>query len=191
LPFVKLPDDISSQNAILVRVGQKYSKAELPLQDLDAAVAGELVFSVWVRRRDVHSFNRVYNSDHIPVFFDLHAALNGLEGEDFRAIAKFFPDNRGVASAWRVKETTIQPTTLMYRRDQTPNDTHDIYDVGKFKQAALTIAERIISDQRNLKILVETAGFTGADVDYLVTYLEETKSTLREDVNKMLKVVLS
>jgi hypothetical protein len=44
----------------LIRVGQDCTPADLIERDLDAAIASELVFSVWIRRRDAHPWNRVY-----------------------------------------------------------------------------------------------------------------------------------
>src|SRR5262249_37808353 len=59
----------------LVRVAEKYGTDELPCRTVDSATAGELVFSLWVRRRDAHAENRGYNPDGIPVFFDFDLAF--------------------------------------------------------------------------------------------------------------------
>ena len=53
---VTLPDGSrwvpQGAHELLVRLGEDYVPDELPLRDLDEAVAYELVFSLWIRRRD-------------------------------------------------------------------------------------------------------------------------------------------
>lgn len=71
-----LPKNASPYNTILIRLAQDYSLDELPQKDLDSAMAGEFVFSLWVRRRDPDHYNRAYTKEGIPVFFDLNACLN-------------------------------------------------------------------------------------------------------------------
>jgi hypothetical protein len=51
----------------LVRLAQTYTVEELPVTDNDSAIAGELAFCLWVRRRDPHAWNRAYVTG-IPIF---------------------------------------------------------------------------------------------------------------------------
>lgn len=73
---IALPDWASADNTFLVRLVQDYSLDQLPKVDLNSAVASELVFSLWIRRRDAHTANRGY-IDGIPVFFDHQTAQIG------------------------------------------------------------------------------------------------------------------
>jgi hypothetical protein len=82
----------------LIRLGQTYVAEELIVKDNDAAIAGELAFCLWVRRRDPHAWNRVYIGG-VPIFFDQHVAF------DTRSLDEFFePGGDGsYPSRWRVR----------------------------------------------------------------------------------------
>lgn len=67
--------DLDRNDAWLVRLAQDHHVDELPLRTLAEAVAGELVFSLWIRRRDAHGFNRALVGG-VPMFFDFGAALD-------------------------------------------------------------------------------------------------------------------
>src|SRR5438067_1264101 len=67
-------EEHGNSGLVFVRLGQDYKSEELPIQDLDSAIAGELVFSTWIRRRDAHAWNRTYVSG-VPIFFDHHIAF--------------------------------------------------------------------------------------------------------------------
>jgi hypothetical protein len=72
----QLPDiDFDRNEAWLVRLAQDHAVGELPLRTQADAVAGELVFSLWIRRRDAHAFNRALVGS-IPMFFDFGASLD-------------------------------------------------------------------------------------------------------------------
>lgn len=86
----------------ITRVAQEYTTEELPLKDLDSATAGELVFSTWLRRRDTHEFNRAYNSDGIPVFFDHNFGVNFANNEDANIF--FSKQGKGFAGNWIVEK---------------------------------------------------------------------------------------
>jgi hypothetical protein len=82
----------------LIRLGQTYEVGELIVKDNDAAIAGELAFCLWVRRRDPHAWNRVYVGG-VPVFFDQHVAFNTRSLDEF-----FEPGGDGShPSRWRVR----------------------------------------------------------------------------------------
>jgi hypothetical protein len=65
-------------------------------------IAGELVFSLWVRRRDAHPWNRAYVGG-VPGFFDHHTAF-GAEADNV-SLDGFFRegDNAGFTSRWRAR----------------------------------------------------------------------------------------
>jgi len=99
----------------LIRIGQTLAHEELPVGDLDQAIAGELAYSVWIRRRDPSAWNRVY-LDGVPVFFDHHIAF-GNEA-DHRPLAGFLAPGHGggYASQWRLREL---------RQDEVPTTTSE------------------------------------------------------------------
>lgn len=94
------------KNTYLVRMAQSYAEDNLSIKNIDEAVASELVFSLWIRRRDAHFDNR-WIINNIPVFFDFHAAFDSKED-----VNKFFQNGQrengkyrdcGYAGCWRVK----------------------------------------------------------------------------------------
>jgi hypothetical protein len=110
----------------LVRPGQTYSLSELPIQDLDEAVASELVFSLWIRRRDTHAFNRVY-VDGIPVFFDFNAAFDA-EVINADPDGFFRAGNLGFVQSWRVVPA-----------EELVRDTDQVRHLGNARSLALHV----------------------------------------------------
>jgi hypothetical protein len=83
-------------NAIIVRLVQDYSLGELTLKAMDEAVASELVYTTWIRRRDAYVANMGY-VDGVPMFFDHHIAFD--EYGEAQTASEFFRrhDNGGYA----------------------------------------------------------------------------------------------
>ena len=73
---VSLPQEADVANTYLVRFGPDMDVNEVPLKDPDQALAYELVFSMWIRRRDAHAFNQIYKSG-VPIFYDFGTAFLG------------------------------------------------------------------------------------------------------------------
>lgn len=100
---IELPFGASIANTYLVRFALDYSRKQLPLRSLNASAAAELIYSLWIRRRDAHAYNRVFVHG-LPVFFD---HLSGLLGEPRLADLDQFlmagPDG-GHAGWWRLRE---------------------------------------------------------------------------------------
>lgn len=71
---VVLPKWATMNNTNLVRLVGDYTIDQLPHTDIDRAVASELVYSLWIRRRDTHAANRAY-INCVPVFFDHQTAF--------------------------------------------------------------------------------------------------------------------
>lgn len=116
---VELPEAATRANTYLVRMGFDYSWLRLPIKTLEHAVAAELVFSLWIRRRDAHSFNRIYVRG-IPVFFDHQTGILG-EPELIDMERFFFegPD-AGYAAWWQLEEkrSMRSPDILSIRRQE-------------------------------------------------------------------------
>ena len=177
----------SPDNTLLVRLAQEYARKELPLQDVDYATAGELVFSLWVRRRDVGNYNRAYTHDGVPVFFDYHASLNSEPGlQDSKA---FFDRDgpHGHAGNWRVVEDKSVP---LYTIASRHTSILHITDVATFKRAINYFVLKIQSTDFNLKEAMERSGFSRSDVRFLAGFLETTRKELPKDVTAMLRVIL-
>ena len=102
----------------LIRLGQTYSIDELVVKDNDRAIAYELAFSLWVRRRDPHPWNRVYVSG-VPIFFDQHVAFDQRPFDDFFNVG----DDGSRPSRWRVRAFSSDdlPTTVTEREFARPS----------------------------------------------------------------------
>lgn len=181
-------EDSLSSNTFLVRLGGSYSIGELPCQTVEKAVATELVYSIWIRRRDTHADNRVYVNG-IPVFFDHHV---GFLGEPEQAsIATFFnpvPASYGHAGAWRIKERQDIVATLEAR---TGNKAfHYVRDQNSFKRqiedAKTALTNSLDSGWENA---VYKAGFMNPKGDEIVAFLKKNLETLNDDIKTMQQII--
>lgn len=181
-------EDSLPTNTFLVRLGGSYSLEELPCKTLEQAVARELVYSVWIRRRDTHADNRVYVHG-IPIFFDHHVAFLG-EPEQLY-IATFFnpqPASYGHAGAWRVKQRQDKITTLEAR---TGNKAyHYINDLNEFNaQVSIAVSELSKSPPDSWEDLITQTGFTDTKRDEIADFLRGTLRTLGDDINIMQQII--
>lgn len=106
VPEVRLADDQLRSTigrpecSHIVRLCQSYRRTELAVTDLSVAIAGELVFSTWINRRDAHNHNRVFVR-RVPMFYDFGAAFEEMPGEERGG---FFREGRdpGWVPNWRL-----------------------------------------------------------------------------------------
>jgi hypothetical protein len=161
----------------LVRLGQTYSLDELPIRHNDNAVAAELVFCLWVRRRDPHAWNRVYVQG-VPMFFDQHVSF------DQRPLDEFFvmgPDGSH-PPRWRVRtfETSEGAPFTQGERDAARPLAHEIglhrvRSVTAFNEAFDATADHIEKlDADWISHQVQIAGAPAG----LPTFLERTRAEL-------------
>lgn len=186
---IPLEDHACVENTFLVRLVQGYSVEELPIKELDAAVAGELVFSIWIRRRDAHAYNRAYIQG-VPIFFDHHAAF--LFEEALRDIDKFFSTvGPGHAGSWRVKEIVAgeKINTMSMRSNSNWGGLHFIHSSESFKWNTEKFVDKIKSDRRDWKNLAIKAGFEGQELSSAIQFLEASRSTLSNDAKRLLNIV--
>jgi len=137
--------DLTDLDSSLIRLIQDYRLDEFVLRDNDAAIAAELAFSLWVRRRDAHAWNRAYVHG-VPGFFDHHAAFDAeIENESLDSFLR--PgDNAGYAGNWRLRPLAVGevPTTLGERRaDHRALAIHRVHSRDAFDRALRTAAVRI------------------------------------------------
>ena len=136
---------------VLVKVAQEHSVDELPVKDHDEAMAGELIFSVWIRRRDAHPFNRAYVAG-LPVFFDHHIAF-GAEPQNIPLDTFFrFGEDAGHAGRWRVRELAVTtPTTDSERiaagREYAIHRVHDLTSFDRQLDAAVARIQSMPPDR--------------------------------------------
>lgn len=190
---LNLDEGSNKNNTFLVRLAGSYSLSELPNQTIEKAVATELVYSIWIRRRDTHSLNRVY-LDGIPVFFDHETAF--LADPQWAHSTMFFRDNPdyGHPGFWRVK--TMPPSekmeTMKARNTHNGNDRahHYVYSLDEFKKEIVKAEESVknlaISD---LKQTITDAGFNQVEADHINNFLNNNLLTLPNDIKQMNEII--
>jgi hypothetical protein len=180
-------------NTFLVRLGQDYVFDQLPNTDIDSAVACELIFSLWTRRRDTHAANRAYING-IPVFFDHQTSFLG--EAHLRNLDVFFSSGQdaGYAGRWRVEiaapETTF--TTLGIRRiGKTKNMAiHYIRDYASFNKAIQDASEHILRQSREEWFqAMREVGYCKSKSDKIITFLEENCAELGAAIERMRSVI--
>lgn len=170
-----------------------YSLDELPCKTIEKAVAMELVYSTWIRRRDTYADNRVYISG-IPIFFDHQTAfLSESKYAHTTAFLKFNPDY-GHPFFWRVKQISGVMTTERARGVNRQEDKahHYVNDLDLFKDeldhAEKTLVEAI---PQNLKSLIRSTGFDDLFVDIINNFLLNNLHTLPNDCRQMKEIIFS
>jgi hypothetical protein len=196
-----LREGATADSTCVVRLACDHDLAELPLRALDEAVAGELVFSLWIRRRDTHPFNRAYVQG-VPVFFDHQTAFLG--EAPLQDIEVFFEtaqkSDAGYGGLWRIQEipSNTKPSTRETREDQTRRSAHGdhksihmIYNKGTFFEHLRLKAERIhgYSDEV-LFHLCQEAGFDTARGKQVADFLATNRDTLNRDLKELEATVL-
>lgn len=179
-------DNSSINNTFLIRLSGNYSLSELPCKTLEEAVAMELVYSIWIRRRDTHAKNRAYLSG-IPIFFDHQTAFLGDHGlEDINYF--FHGQGEGHAGSWRVKEASEVITTQIARSRRI--DTHWVHNIDIFKEF-LELSKRKIRSlsHENIENVVAEVGFTSEQTTQIVSFLVTNLNALDVEVEAMNQVV--
>lgn len=188
---VKLENEANHKNTYLVRLAQSYTKDNLPIKDLNEAVASELVFSLWIRRRDTHLDNR-WVIDGVPVFFDFHAAFGKKD------VSKFFKNGQkengeyrdwGYAGCWRIKKGkyTIETLKEIKEAKNLRISYHLIEDWVKFEAQLNAYCKKI--EQYDIeKPFNEIKDFD--DKLNIKQLLIETKKTIQEDCKTLKKILI-
>lgn len=188
--FVTRPDALSVNNTFLVRLAHSYSAEELPCKTIEEAVATELVYSVWIRRRDAHIDNRVYVKG-IPIFFDFHVAFLG--ETEIADINVFFSQTQdyGRAGLWRVEvwhsflgqfTGAIHPNAI--------GAFHFVNNMVYFYQQvekSKTVLKEKVANQ--IESCIRQVRFESTKEMEIINFLKKNTETLDDDVDKMLEII--
>lgn len=178
---------LQNHTSYLIRLGGSYRVDEICCKTLEKAVASELVFSVWIRRRDVHANNRVYLIG-IPIFFDHGTAFLGQK--ELADIKSFFgvPAPEGHGGAWRIKVTQAELSTIWSR--QHPIDYHYVNNIDDFK-GQIDQAKGKIKDVSidRLKDLISVAGFQKEETEQIWQFLKINQRNIDDDVEMMKTII--
>jgi len=188
------PSYASPKNTMLIRLAQDYSLDDLPLKTLDSSLAGEFVFSLWIRRRDLTLNNHAYTKDGVLAFFDLNASL----GFDINKecghydVNQFFQNiSPGYAGYWRVRERRKELLDIVKMRQSNGYHYHFIDSRSDFIRSIDFIKEKILKQRDNFSDYIKKAGYSGDELNKLVSFLDKTTETLPTDVVRMVQVIFS
>lgn len=190
---LNLDEGSNKNNTFLVRLAGSYSPSELPNQTLEAAVATELVYSIWIRRRDTHALNRVYLNG-IPIFFDHETAF--LADPQWAHSTMFFRNNPdyGHPGYWRVRTISDSEKMETMKARNTPNINdqahHYVYSLEDFKKEIIK-AEQSVKNlaSSDLKQAIIQAEFNQAEVEYIDSFLKNNILTLSNDIEQMKEII--
>lgn len=190
---LNLDEGSNKNNTFLVRLAGSYSLSELPNQTIEKAVATELIYSIWIRRRDTHALNRVY-LDGIPIFFDHETAF--LADPQWAHSTMFFRDTRdyGHPGYWRIKTMPLSEKMETMKARNTPNINdrahHYVYDIEEFKKE-IPQAEELIKKlaSSDLKQTIVDAGFNQGDAEHIDNFLKNNLVTLSNDIEQMKEII--
>ena len=182
----EVPVHAPEGSAIIVRLVQDYSPEELPLRSLDEAVASELVYSLWIRRRDTHVGNKGY-VDGVPMFFDHHIAFD--ECVDAESGCVFFDrdDDGGYAGTWTLREIPAEAKAdleeLRLVSGREGRAIHFVHSRKAVDRHLDFFAERIseLSDE-SVRELVGECGLAGEAAVRVERNLQITRASLWDDV---------
>jgi hypothetical protein len=174
-------------NAIIVRLVQDYSLGELTLKALDEAVASELVYSTWIRRRDAYVGNMGY-VDGVPMFFDHHIAFD--EYGKAQTASEFFRchDNGGYAGTWTLREKPGVQNADLYKEllelsGPASRAFHFVHSLNAVNRNLDDFAKRIreVSDE-TIRELIRECGLAGDAAGRVARNLHTTRESLVDDV---------
>lgn len=172
----------------IIKLAQDYQLSELPLKDLDSAVAGELIFCTLIRKRDAHEYNRSYINEEIPVFYDSHVSFGW--DPDRKEIDKFFSyTGLGEAGAWKLVEINSKEEIKKYWRVAGPNSIHCIYDSENFKSKLTTIGKQIIQRISEKNEELASINMPISSGDALVNFLSYTTRDLNATIDYLLEKI--
>ena len=177
------------------KVVQKHSGCEVLTKDLDSSVARELVYSTLIRRRDTHSFNRVYlDALNIPVFYDYETAFLG---EPLSAdIRNFFSNAKmydGSANSWAVVEAEnillSTKNVRNYERLMRPFAVHFVDNVATFEDQVFSAVKCFKNFQWDIRYAARKAGLTFSEEQEIRRFLNKNLDSLESDCGLMLEVI--
>jgi hypothetical protein len=178
VPYPKPPRD----GLYRVRLAQDYQAGRLTVGIPDKAMAGELVFSAWILRRDAHSGNRAFVGG-VPLFFDFEQGFNGEFHEAYKQFFMPGPDS-GYVPNWRLYpiRPRVQLTTHWLRRrawENAPLTLQPVRDIDKFWEYT-SYYRRYVSEmpRSKWKQAILQAGFRGDRAREVLEFLESSASAL-------------
>jgi hypothetical protein len=157
-------------------------------------LAHELVFSLWVRRRDAHSFNRIYQHG-VPIFFDSGTAFLG--EPDLVDLDRFFrtgPDP-GYAGLWAIGSASYSDLDTLKLRERekrsflarsSPKVVFPVIDNKRFYRGLEDARDAIARiPHSEIKETIQIAGFTGREGQNVLAFLTSAQAQLEQGCDRL------
>lgn len=184
-----IDEDFSDKVSYLIRLGGSYTLDDLPIKELEEAVAMELIFSLWIMRRDTHARNREYVKNRIPIFFDHGTSF--LREPTLLNIENFFQrSGEGHAGSWRVVEKSDRSITTAQAREKNV-DFHYVNSLSKFEQAVDYLKKEFRNKvPSNWQQTVLSSNLTHySPVEKIMEALESNLNTIDKRIERMNTVI--
>lgn len=169
---------LNSVNIYVVRLVESFAKEEINIKNLTEAAAGELAFSLWIRRRDAHVNNRSYIGG-VPMFFDHHIAFLAEKNQDKEVLRTEDDFYTQEPRNWRIRITQDDITTAEARILQNNEQyIHFIHNIEDYKQALQDITKKIQLDNRDYLTIALEVGFMPEEATRIKEFLHESKNNI-------------
>ncbi len=187
---VELRADLPTDRVWLSRFVGESEPDALPHQTLDGAMASELAYSLWIRRRDAHAFNRAFVGG-LPMFFDHETAFLG--EPELTKLSAFFRtgDSPGYAGLWRVDTGSHHALDTCVQRHQERKrfaaaGDHPVllpaHRHARFMDAIDETCDAIRSIPREeIASRIAEAGFEGREAKAVLAFLLRNRARLTRD----------
>lgn len=190
-----LPQGASIQNTYLVRLAQDYEIDELQNTDIDTATAAELVFSLWIRRRDTHAANRVYKNE-IPIFFDYETAFLAEPWLKNPYVFFLSGDLFGYAGRWRTRilapNEKISTMNARHRCLVENLALQFVKNYERLDKSITSFANRLKEQPvARWNQAISKAGYDHDNARRIIDFLSENLQNLESSVEMMRSVLLS
>jgi hypothetical protein len=181
---------VPRDSLLLSRLASTYRSSELPARTADAAIGGELCFSLWMRRRDPHVWNRAYTPSGLPVFFDLHASLDF--EPTLRNLEEFFAVNlHGHGGAWRVRAHSDPPTRTRATRTGSEITTVMVRSIAATQEAASQLVPLLRERARSAARVLRSQRWPRDEAMAMADFLRESARDLPVALERMWDIATS
>lgn len=185
---LNLPIDSTINNTFLVRLANSYKTEELIHTTTEKAVASELIFSTWIRRRDTHADNRSYLHG-IPIFYDHQTAFLAEPNYAHTTLFLRSTPDYGYPASWRVREITHEMTTVIARTGDKA--VHYVNNLSLFKEELNTMVDNFNSEiPQDLEPIIKSAGFSDDETRLINEFLQNNLYTLKNDIKQLTSIIL-
>jgi hypothetical protein len=195
---IPYPGHIEKTNSALVRFAADYeNEADLPISDNDTALAAELVFSLWIGRRDAHAFNR-FQLGTTSIFFDHGAAFSCAPALQHNNSFFSGGTDSGWPKFWRLVEVPTVPDSLSHRHSESssfstnlPHVTFYVTSIDGFLDSVKHFYSHVtgLSDTFIWSCL-EDCYFNSTEQDRVYTMLQHSRATLNHSIKLATEIML-